>query len=120
VSGGARRRLADRLAAQSIPTEPEHLADPFSRGVAAALERRGIISVPGQQTAAEIAEDRHRQRVRAVVDALTPRPPEPTPEPEPVRETLPQQIRAMLGQPADDQSHPALNSPELIRRAAGG
>ena len=117
---GARRRLAERLAAQSIPEEPEHLVDPFNRGVAAALQRRGIVTVPGMKTAEEIAHERHRQRVKDVVAALTPQPPAAPPEPEPVRETLPQQIRALLGQQTGDQSHPALNSEELLRRAASG
>lgn len=117
----ARRRLAERLGAQSIPAEPEHLVDPFNRGIAAALERRGIVAVPGMTTPAEEAQEAHRQRVRAVLDALTPRPPAPPPAPEPVRETLPQQIRAMLGQQTGEQPDaPALNSPELIRRAASG
>ena len=127
MSGALRRTLAERLAAQSIPEEPEHLVDPFNRGVAAALQRRGIVTVPGMKTPAERAHEAHRQRVRQVVDALTPRPPAPPPAPEPVRETLPQQIRAILRglpaddqPPADDQQHPELNSPELIRRAAGG
>jgi hypothetical protein len=119
---GARRRLADMLAAQSIPAEPEHLSDEFNRGVAAALERRGIGRMPGLRSAAEEAQEAHRQRVRQVVDALTPpRPPAPPPAPEPVRETLPQQIRALLGQQTGEQSDaPALNSAELIRKAAGG
>lgn len=117
----ARRRLADRLAAERIPDEPERL-DPFAEAIGRRLEERGIVGrMPGLRTAAEEAHEAHRQRVRAVVDALTPRQPAPPPAPEPERPArLADQIRAMLGQPADDQSHPALNSPELIRRAAGG
>ena len=120
---GARRRLADNLAAQSIPEEPEYISDEFNRGVAAALQRRGITSVPGLKTAAEIANEAHRQRVRDVVDALTVRPKPAPPEPEPERQSLAQQIKAMIGQPSADQQHsqaPALNSEELLRRAAGG
>ena len=111
------------MAAQSIPEEPEYISDEFNRGIAAALQRRGIISIPGQQTAAEIREAQHRQKVKDVVAALTPRPPAPDPEPEPVRQSLAQQIKAMIGQPSADQQHsqaPALNSEELLRRAAGG
>ena len=116
----ARRTLAERLAAQSIPEEPEHLVDPFNRGIAAALQRRGIVTVPGMKTPAEEAQEAHRQRVRDVVDALTPRPPTPPPAPEPERHArLADQIRAMLGQQTGEQPDaPALNSPELLRRAA--
>ena len=95
---GARRRLTERLAAQSIPEEPEHLTDPFNRGIAAALERRGIVTVPGMKTAAEIAHDAHRQRVKDVVDALTVRPKPAPPEPEPERQSLPDQLKAMIAQ----------------------
>ena len=95
---GARRRLADNLAAQSIPEDPEYISDPFSRGIAAALQRRGITSVPGMKTAAEEAHERHRQHVRNVVDALTVRPKPAPPEPEPEQQSLPDQLRSMIGQ----------------------
>ena len=119
---GARRRLADRLAAERIPDEPERL-DPFAEAIGRRLEERGIVGrMPGLRTAAEEAQETHRQRVRDVVDALTPRPPTPPPAPEPERHArLADQIRAMLGQQTGEQPDaPALNSPELIRRAAGG
>jgi hypothetical protein len=93
-----RRTLANRLAAEYVPAEPEELTDPFAKGVADALARRGIAEVPGRKTAAEIAHDAHRQRVKDVVAALTPRPPAPDPEPEPVRESLPDQLKAMIAQ----------------------
>ena len=117
----ARRRLADRLAAERIPDEPEQL-DGFAAALGRRLEERGIVGrVPGLRSAAQEAAEAHAARVRQVVDALTPRPPAPPPAPEPVRETLPQQIRAMLGQQTGEQPDaPALNSEELLRRAAGG
>ncbi len=112
---GARRRLADNLAAQSIPEDPEYISDPFSRGVADALQRRGIVTVPGMKTAAEIAHDAHRQRVKDVVAALTPQPPAPPPEPEPERQSLAQQIKAMIGQPSGEIP---LNGQRLLDHAA--
>jgi hypothetical protein len=111
-----RRTLANRLAAEYVPAEPEELTDPFAKGVADALARRGIAEVPGRKTAAEIAHDAHRQRVKDVIAALTPRPPTPDPEPEPVRESLPDQIKAMIGRQHGTDQLP-LNGPALIRHA---
>jgi NADPH-dependent glutamate synthase beta subunit-like oxidoreductase len=93
-----RRKLSDRLGPQGIPAEAAPQLDAFEKGVADALARRGIAEVPGRKTAAEIAHDAHRQRVKDVVAALTPRPPAPDPEPEPVRESLPDQLKAMIAQ----------------------
>ena len=104
------------MAAQSIPEEPEYISDEFNRGIAAALERRGIISIPGQQTAAEIREAQHRQRVKDVVAALTPRPPAPDPEPEPERPArLADQIRALIG---NQTGAIPLNGQRLLDHAA--
>ena len=111
-----RRILANRLAAGYIPAEPEELTDPFAKGVADALARRGIAEVPGRKTAAEIAHDAHRQRVRDVVAALTPRPPAPPPGPEPERPArLADQIRALIGNQTGDIP---LNGQRLLNHAA--
>jgi hypothetical protein len=110
-----RKIMSDRLTARSVPEEPEHLTDAFDKGVAAALQRRGIVTVPGMKTPAEQAADAHRQRVKDVVAALTPRAPTPDPEPEPVLESLPTQLRRLIGSNPTDL---ALNGQRLLDHAA--
>ena len=119
---GARRRLADRLAAERIPDEPEQLHG-FAEAIGRRLEERGIVGrMPGLRTAAEEAQEAHRLRVRQVLVALKPQQPPAPPEAEPEQPArLADQIKALLGQQTGEQPDaPALNSPELIRRAAGG
>jgi len=107
-----RRRLADRMAAEYVPAEPEEITDPLAKGVADALARRGITEVPGRQTTADIEWAEYRARTRQVLDALrVPEPPAPKPEPE-VQQSLPDQLRSMIGQQYGAESLP-LNGPKL-------
>jgi hypothetical protein len=111
-----RRRLADRMSAEYIPDEPKQL-DAFDKGIADALVRRGIVTeVPGRESAAEIEWAEYRARTRQVLDALTPRPPAPDPEPEEPMQTLPEQIRQLIGQQHGAESLP-LNGQQLIDHA---
>ena len=109
-----KRILAGKLEAEYIPEEPKEL-DEFDKGIAAALERRGIVTVPGVRTKAEQERLAYRERVRAVFDALRPHePPAPDPEPE-VLESLPAQLRRLIGSNPTDL---ALNGQRLLDHAA--
>ena len=114
---GARRRLADRLSAEYIPDESKQL-DAFDKGIANALVRRGIvIDIPGRESAAEIEWAEYRAKTRRVLDALrVPEPPAPDPEPEEPMQTLPEQIRQLIGQQHGTDQLP-LNGQQLIDHA---
>ena len=112
---GGRRRLAEGLAAERIPDEPERL-DGFAQAIGRRLEERGIVGrVPGVRTKAEEEHAAYRERVRAVFDALrAPEPPAPEPEPE-VRQSLPDQLRTLIG--GQHTTAMPLNTDALIRYA---
>ena len=110
-----RRTLANRLAAEYVPAEPEEITDPLAKGVADALARRGITEIPGRQSAADVEWAEYRARTRRVLDALTPRPTAPPPEPEPERPArLADQIRALIG---NQTGAIPLNGQQLIDHA---
>ena len=82
------------------------------------MEERGIVGrVPGLRTKADEEHAAYRKRVRAVFDALrAPEPPPPTPEPE-LRQSLPDQLRALIGQQANADHPIPLNTDAVIRHA---
>ncbi len=123
-----RERLAQALRDEFTLTEPAQL-DPFAAGVAAALTRRGITSVPGASppekpwnrvvidtlTADRQAAEQAEARKQAQRDAP---PPAPTVS-ELVKRALMVQV-AKINEAEDTGSGtPALNSQALLKQAGG-
>jgi hypothetical protein len=111
-----RRRLSEALNADR-PAEAAPQLDPFEKGIADALVRRGIVAdVPGRETAADIEWAEYRARTRRVLDALRVPEPPAQPEPEPERPArLADQIRALIGTQTGDIP---LNGQRLLDHAA--
>jgi hypothetical protein len=123
-----RERLAQALRDEFTLTEPAQL-DPFAAGVAAALSRRGITSVPGANPPAKpwnrtvidtlLADKQAAEQAAARKAADQAAPPQAPTVSELVKRALMVQV-AKITEPEDTGSGtPALNSSSLLDQARG-
>jgi hypothetical protein len=119
--------LRDEFAARS---EPEPLDD-FAAGVAAALQRRGITSVPGatpppgkpwrRQVLDTLLDDKAKtEQALAQREAVKSAPPPPATTAELVKQALKIEVEKKVEESGGDHGVPALNSAALLRSALGG
>jgi hypothetical protein len=126
-----RDRLTQALRDEFSRTEPEPLDD-FAAGVAVALQRRGITSVPGT-TRPEKPWSRHAldtllddkaktEQALAQREAEKSAPPPPATTAELVKQALAIEVEKLNRAEAEESDPgpvPALNSAQLLRQAAG-
>jgi hypothetical protein len=126
-----REKLTEALRNEFARTEPEPLDD-FAAGVAAALQRRGITSVPGatrpekpwsRQVLDTLLDDKAKtEQALAQREAEKSAPPPPASTAELVKQALKIEVEKLNraeAEGSDPGPVPALNSAQLLRLAAG-
>jgi hypothetical protein len=126
---GEREKLVQALQEEFSRTEPEPLDD-FARGIAAALQRRGITAVPGahrpekpyrRQLLDGLLEDKRlTEQALAQREAEKSAPPPPATTAELVKQALKVEVEKLNraeAEGSDPGPVPALNSAQLLRLA---
>ena len=129
---GQRERLVQALRDEFSRTEPEPLDD-FAAGVAAALQRRGITSVPGatrpekpwrRQVLDTLLDDKAKtEQALAQREAKRSAPPPAPTTAAVVKQALAveaEKLNRAEAEGSDPGPVPALNSAQLLRQALGG